>query len=398
MPGKGRILVLCEGPVSEPKSGSETVAHHQAAGLARAGWEVCALTRRPGRQGPPVVQETAGFVEVSVPAPPTRPGAFFRALARELPRACDRLVKDGFSAVVAHQPLSYLLLRAAGRLSGVPLMYVFHAPWHQEYLVSRPWLPALAPGALARRRLESTALARAKRVVALSAYTAGKAHRIHGLPRQWAEVIPGGADCGRFSPPQKTDAPDGARVRLFTLRNLEPRMGLEALLYAMARLEADQPGRFSLLLGGSGPEQQRLAALRKKLSLERAVDLAGFIPGKDLPGHYQRAHFFVLPSADLEGFGLVTAESLACGTPVLGTPVGATPEILSGLDPGLVFADPSPEAMAQGIRAMADRAAADPGGYHALRAACRALARKKYTWERHVAAFSRVVEEEALGG
>src|SRR5207249_11624167 len=58
----------------------------------------------------------------------------------------------------------------------------------------------------------------------------------------------------------------------------------------------------------------------------------GFIPDETLPSYYHAADVFVLPTRELEGFGLVTVEALACGTPVLGTPVGATPEVLSGLE------------------------------------------------------------------
>src|SRR5207249_11052699 len=75
----------------------------------------------------------------------------------------------------------------------------------------------------------------------------------------------------------------------------------------------------------------------------------GFIPDETLPSYYHAADVFVLPTRELEGFGLVTVEALACGTPVLGTPVGATPEVLSGLDASLVFRGISAEIMAEDL-------------------------------------------------
>jgi glycosyltransferase involved in cell wall biosynthesis len=75
--------------------------------------------------------------------------------------------------------------------------------------------------------------------------------------------------------------------------------------------------------------------------------MLGFVPEADLPALYAAADFSVVPTVALEGFGLVTVESLASGTPVLGTPVGATPEILEPLDHRFVFAAATAEAMAQ---------------------------------------------------
>ena len=48
----------------------------------------------------------------------------------------------------------------------------------------------------------------------------------------------------------------------------------------------------------------------------------GFVPEDDLVSHYQASDQFVLPTAEPEGFGPVTAEALACGIPVPGTQVG----------------------------------------------------------------------------
>ena len=60
------------------------------------------------------------------------------------------------------------------------------------------------------------------------------------------------------------------------------------------------------------------------------------MPENDLPVAYQAADLTVMPSQSFEGFGLAILESLACGTPVLCTPVGGMPEILQGFSPDLI--------------------------------------------------------------
>ena len=111
-----------------------------------------------------------------------------------------------------------------------------------------------------------------------------------------------------------------------------PRMGLDRLVAAMPAVVARCPDAL-LLIGGQGPERERLGQHdRVDLRMENHVRLVGFIPDDALASYYQAADLFVLPTVALEGFGLVTVEALACGTPVVGTPVGATPEILRRLD------------------------------------------------------------------
>ncbi|MFB0520779.1 MAG: glycosyltransferase, partial [Desulfatiglandales bacterium] len=116
-------------------------------------------------------------------------------------------------------------------------------------------------------------------------------------------------------------------------------------------------------------------------------------PSSILPQYYGAADFFILPTRHLEGFGLVTPESMACGTPVLGTPVGGTKEILSHFDPEFLFSDTSAEAMAKGVQKAIERYFAWKKEYDDLRVRCREYAATNYSWERHLAQLKSILEE-----
>jgi glycosyltransferase involved in cell wall biosynthesis len=105
----------------------------------------------------------------------------------------------------------------------------------------------------------------------------------------------------------------------------------------------------------------------------------------------------VLPSLAFEGFGLVTLEALACGTPALGTPIGATPEILRPLAMQLVLGGTETSAIGGGVRVMLEwlsyEAAADR-----LRAQCREYVVTKYRWDLAVDSLEGLFTEVASAG
>jgi glycosyltransferase involved in cell wall biosynthesis len=182
------------------------------------------------------------------------------------------------------------------------------------------------------------------------------------------------------------------KTHLFTVRNLEPRMGLDNLLKCMAHLKK-QKVEVHLTLGGEGVERKKLEQLIAELKLKKDVNLSGFIPQDLLPKYYAAADFFILPTRYLEGFGLVTPESMACGTPVLGTPVGATKEILSVFDSKFLFENSTPEAMARGIRLAVQCYVKDKKAYEKRRGRCREFAKKHYSWERHVNQLTSIIND-----
>jgi glycosyltransferase involved in cell wall biosynthesis len=118
--------------------------------------------------------------------------------------------------------------------------------------------------------------------------------------------------------------------------------------------------------------------------------MAGFIPEEALARCYQAADLFVLPSVDLEGFGMVTLEALACGLPVLGTPVGGTREILTRWDERFLLSDGRPQTMTQGI--IDSHRRLDTGGEAAaISLNCREFVAKHFSWERNVAALESIL-------
>jgi glycosyltransferase involved in cell wall biosynthesis len=118
---------------------------------------------------------------------------------------------------------------------------------------------------------------------------------------------------------------------LFTLRRLAPRMGLDRLLDASHRLSGEG-FKFHLVIGGSGPLRSKLEAQARALNMGNMVTFLGRVEDWELPLAYAACDAFVLPTAELECFGLIALEALSTGRPVLATPVGAIPEIIRKFD------------------------------------------------------------------
>ena len=93
-------------------------------------------------------------------------------------------------------------------------------------------------------------------------------------------------------------------------------MGLDNLIKAIY-FANKQDNKLHLTIGGDGPEKEYLKNFAKDLGITKQITFTGFIPFEELPKYYGAADFFVMPTRNLEGFGLATVESLACGTPVI---------------------------------------------------------------------------------
>jgi len=202
--------------------------------------------------------------------------------------------------------------------------------------------------------LERTIYRRGDRFIVLSRATCDVLQRHYGVPEERIRVIPGGVNVAQFA---TRVTQQEARERLgwpqdrpvvFSVRRLVRRMGLEDLVSAMKEVRRRVP-EVSLFIAGKGPLFASLQAQVQAQGLENHVRLLGFLAEEDLPLAYRAADLTIVPTVALEGFGLVAAESLAAGTPVLVTPEGGLPEVVSGLSHELVLPDSGAGPLADGI-------------------------------------------------
>jgi glycosyltransferase involved in cell wall biosynthesis len=343
-----RVLMMSDVSPVEIKGGAERVLWEQASRLAAAGHKVHVLSRSPANGAAETI-ERQGVRISHFPADRRSFVRLFLDSIREARRAAAReLTKAGADVLYLQQPLSAFGVLSSAANRRIPSLYTFLSPAPSEYR-SRQGTTVHHRGGLTGNLgmsllwlLEGLCLRRATRIHVLSDFSADQLWKLYRIRPERIMKIPGGVDSERFRPAKDRDAvrkalgiPTGTFV-LLTVRNLEPRMGLDSLVRAMAILRQQAPD-LVLLVGGAGSLRSDLEALTDSLDLRGHVRFLGFIPDSELPHYYQACDAFVLPTRELEGFGLVTAEALACGTPVLGTPVGATPEVLRELEPDLLF-------------------------------------------------------------
>ena len=240
-------------------------------------------------------------------------------------------------------PLWHPILRRARRVCQ------FQGPWAGEsrFEGASPWRVTL------QHALERITYARCNRFIALSSAFAELLHTEYRVASHRISVIPSGIDSERFSPAVDRSALRrklgvGDAPLVFTARRLVQRMGLEVLLQAWPLVLERHP-RAQLWVAGEGPLHDALCAQRDAQGLRSSVTMLGRIDDQQLIECHQAADAFVLPTVALEGFGLVTIEALACGTPVIGTRAGATPEVLEPLDPTLLVPVQQPESLAQAL-------------------------------------------------
>ncbi|MFZ1390413.1 MAG: glycosyltransferase [Dokdonella sp.] len=179
------------------------------------------------------------------------------------------------------------------------------------------------------RRLTATVVRSADRLLVVSADLGRLAVTDYGADPARVRVIPNGCDAATFHLQDRAQAralldvaPD-TRLVLYVGR-LVAEKGLRELVAAMRALRGSHPGA-ELVMVGDGPLREEFAAAAND-PLNR-LRLAGAQPAGTVASWMAACDLLALPSYS-EGHPNVLVEALACGRPVVSTPVGGVPEVV----------------------------------------------------------------------
>ena len=266
---------------------------------------------------------------------------------------------------------------------------VLSARFGVEYVVAGMGSEFLSHYRGIERSAYTRLLKNARGCLAISRYTRGLMCDFLGSSESSIPVITLGADSEVFRA-TGTDRSQVLRRKygledetvLLTVGRLSERKGQDVAIRAVAQLASRYP-ELHYVIVGQGPSRESQSRLATELGVQDRVHFAGFVAASDLPGYYEMADLFVLPSratanGEVEGFGIVICEANLMGIPAVGTSgSGIEDTMVDGVTGFLVKPD-SVASLASGIEALV----ADTSFRHRMGEAAREHAAAKHTWQR----------------
>lgn len=395
-----RFLFLTLGYSPDIDGGGYRYATEVAELLARRGHEVHAVFPNPGNLF--LARETRKDVSLHRLA---KAGGGFLQNFRAANRAAHARVRELLAASTAPTLIFSHHAYLDPALVGIPFVMILQGPWALEHRYSVTSRPRTLPrrivdylASLQMQRIERKALQGARHVFVASEYSRGRIPSWHPGIQRNAEVIGGGADFQRFCPPthrgviRKERGLSESDFLFLAVRRLDPRMGLVHLVDGFARVAGRFPNA-RLWIAGKGHHKAELESRITAAGLSSQIQLLGFVAEDELPRLYGAADAVLMPSLDLEGFGLATAEALACGTPVLASEAGANPELVRPLGEHLLFEPASTAALARSLEAVLSGELQLPE-----RQICADYARREFCWDRPADAIEHACANHAVIG
>jgi glycosyltransferase involved in cell wall biosynthesis len=347
-----RVAFAVPGDLATP-TGGFAYDRRMIAELARLGWSV------------DVADLGDGFPR---PTPAQRAAAEAQLMA--IPAGCP-IVIDGLAFGV----LSEI---AAELAADHPLVALVHHPLALESGLS-------AAEAEILRASERAALANATQIIVTSPTTARLLVSHYDVARERVVVACPGTDPA----PAARGSNDGI-VRLLAIGAIVPRKGYEVLIAALATL-ADLQWHLTIA-GDRNRDPQTAAQLEadiQRFDLGARVAVLGAVSNERLAELYAGADIFTLASR-YEGYGMVFAEAVAHGLPVIATKAGAIPETVPAGAGLLVPPDDAP-ALASALR----RVIENRDERRRMARTARKAARMLPTWQDSARVFSRALEAMA---
>jgi glycosyltransferase involved in cell wall biosynthesis len=182
------------------------------------------------------------------------------------------------------------------------------------------------------------------------------------------ELVRNGIDLHRFAP---SVIPPAGPFTIVAVARLVEKKGLPILIEA-CRLLRDRCHLFRCRIVGKGAQRPLLERLIRDWNLEDRVELLPPHTQEEIVGRYHEAHLLALPcivgeDGNRDGLPVSIVEALACGVPVVSTPVNGVPEVVEDGVNGLLV----PEGDAAALADVLESLMLDPERLERLRAAAR---------------------------
>ena len=292
--GMQQFIFVYPGDLNSP-TGGYAYDRRIIAGLKSAGWDIQLIGLGEGYPFP-------------CPAEVEQVKAQLQRLTPGVPMVIDGLAFGALPEVAAYLAEHH------------PLIALIHHPLAFEFGLSQEQAELL-------KQSETEALRHASGVIANSPATARDVNQHYGVPIDRIAVVLPGTDRSVHQR-ERSQTTDGNRdaVRLLSVGSIIPRKGFHDLLVALAPL-ADLPWNLSIAgetTRNAGAFEQLIADIMH-FGFEGRVQVLGAVSDTELISLYSQADAFVLASL-FEGYGMVYAEAMAYGLPIVATTGGAIPD------------------------------------------------------------------------
>lgn len=349
-------------------------------GLAARGHEVTVYAGKPDASLPDEIELCPGVrIEYDSASPGSGGQADEWRLLDRVPAFCRALRarwrRKRPDVVHALRWTSGLAAVAATHDDGIPVVQRFasiHVPQQ------RPRSDGSRVTGPERHRAERAIGRSAAAVLAASSAEEAALTRL-GVPRRSVHVVPPGVDTAEFTPGGPVTCRNG-RTSLLAVTGLAYRGELATLLRAFARI----PGAELIVAGG--PPRDRLpadrafrnaVALADSLGVTDRVRFTGEVGDRELPALLRSADLLI-SVPEHERPGMLCVEAMACGTPVVATPVGVQADAVIDGTTGILVPPGQPVLLAERVRQLLAR----PMRIEAFSMAAVERARYRYSWER----------------
>jgi phosphoheptose isomerase len=385
-------------------SGGQNVYVGQLArNLATLGYEVDVFTRRDNPVLPESIEWSSGVRIVHVPAGPPQAEPK-EELLQYMPEFSDWMVRfcrrqrKGYDLAHANFFMSGQVAADLRQRLGLPFVVTFHALGRvrRQHQKDADLFPD------ERMDIEDRLVAEADQIIAECPQDEEDLIQLYNADPGRITIVPCGFDRTEFWPMSKELvrvslglAPDEKVI--LQLGRIVPRKGIDNVIRGLARLQANHRIKARLLVVGgetddpdddSTPEMVRLRRIASDEGVDERVTFVGRRNRENLKYYYSAADIFVT-TPWYEPFGITPVESMACGTPVIGSNVGGIKFTVRDGETGSLVAPNDPDALAERIAHLYRH----PKLLSVYRRQAIRRANDLFTWEKVAAAVAEVYED-----